>query len=136
MADFDFNELKDKLEDMNNTADTTSSYDPADVTKNKGMAILAYFSWLVLIPLLCAKESRFARFHSNQGLLLAIIETIAGIIFGALRGIPLIGWVFAIIGAAVEIVMIVMLVIGVVNAANGRAKELPVIGTIHLLNEQ
>lgn len=136
MADFDFNELKDKLEDMNNTADTTSSYDPADVTKNKGMAILAYFSWLVLIPIFCAKESRFARFHSNQGLLLAIAETVAGIVFGALRHLPLIGWVFAIIFGAVEIVMFVMLIIGVVNAANGRAKELPVIGSIHLLNEQ
>lgn len=135
MADFDFNELKDKLEDMNNTADTTAQYDPEDVNKNKGMAILAYFSWLVLIPLFCAKESRFARFHCNQGLILSIVETIAGILLGALCGIPFIGWIFAIVGAVVEVVMLIMLVIGVVNAANGRAKELPVIGTIHLLND-
>lgn len=133
MADFDFNEFKDKVVELNDTADTTDAYDPEDVSKNKGMAILAYLSWLVLIPLLCAKESRFARFHCNQGLLLSIVETIAGIIIGALARIPLIGWVFAVAGALVEVVMFVMLIIGIVNAANGRAKELPVIGSITLL---
>lgn len=134
MADFDFNELKGKLEDMNNTADTTSAYDPADVSKNKGMAILAYFGWLVLIPLLCAKESRFARFHCNQGLILAIVGTICSILIGALGRIPLIGWLFGIVGGLVGIVVFVLFIIGVVNAANGKAKELPVIGSIHLLN--
>ena len=133
MADFDFNELKDKVVELNDTADTTAAYDPDDVSKNKGMAILAYLSWLVLIPLICAKESPFARFHCNQGLLLSIVETIAGIIIGALAKIPLIGWLFGIVGALIEVVMIVMLLIGIVNAANGRAKELPVIGQIKLL---
>ena len=33
------------------------------------MAILAYFGILVLIPILAAKDSKFARFHANQGLL-------------------------------------------------------------------
>ena len=134
MADFDFNELKDKLEDMNNTADTTSSYDPADVAKNKGMAILAYLSWLVLIPIFCAKESRFARFHSNQGLLVAIAETVCGLLLGVLKKLPLIGWLFSLIGLGVGIIVVVLIILGIINAANGKAKELPVIGSIHLLN--
>ena len=134
MADLDFNELKGKLEDMNNTADTTDQFDPADVEKNKGMAILAYIGWLVLIPLFCAKESRFAKFHCNQGLLLAIAGTICCIVFfGILGRIPFIGWLFSILGALVSLVVFVMMIIGVVNAANGRAKELPVIGSIQLL---
>ena len=36
------------------------------------MAVLAYFGILVLIPILAAKESKFARFHANQGLILLI----------------------------------------------------------------
>ena len=44
--------------------------DPQDVQANKVMAILAYFGLLVFVPLFAAKESRFARFHTNQGLIL------------------------------------------------------------------
>ena len=44
MADFDFDELKDKITDLNDTDDSTSEYDPADIEKNKGLSVLAYFS--------------------------------------------------------------------------------------------
>ena len=37
--------------------------DPADVDTNKIFAVLAYLGILVLVPLLAAKESRFARYH-------------------------------------------------------------------------
>lgn len=57
---------------MNKTADLTDQFDKADVEQNKVMAILAYFGILVLIPILAAKDSKFARFHANQGLLLCI----------------------------------------------------------------
>ena len=64
--------LSDKLSGMNKTADLTDQFDKADVEQNKVMAILAYFGILVLIPILAAKDSKFARFHANQGLLLCI----------------------------------------------------------------
>lgn len=60
--------LSDKLSGMNKTADLTDQFDKADVEQNKVMAILAYFGILVLIPILAAKDSKFARFHANQGL--------------------------------------------------------------------
>ena len=50
-----------------NTPDTTASYAAADVQNNKVMAVLSYIGILVLIPILAAKESPFARFHANQG---------------------------------------------------------------------
>ena len=40
----------------------------ADVQNNKVMAVLAYIGLLVLIPIFAAKDSKFARFHSGQGL--------------------------------------------------------------------
>ena len=42
----------------------------ADAEQNKVFGILAYLGILCLIPLLAAKDSRFARYHANQGLVL------------------------------------------------------------------
>lgn len=128
MADFN-----DKLNEMNNTKDYTAEYDKNDIEQNKVMAILAYLGWLVLIPLFAAKESKYARFHVNQGLILAIVETVVMIVLSILTLIPVIRWIFYIVEAVAGIVFLVMWIIGIMNAANGRAKELPVIGSFKLL---
>ena len=83
--------VKDKFNEFNNTADTTNEYDPADIENNKVMAVLAYFGILVLIPIFAAKESKFARFHANQGLVLWL----AGIILGVIGVIPIIGTIIS-----------------------------------------
>ena len=126
-------DLNDKLNDLNNTPDTTGEFDQNDIQQNKIMAVLAYLSWLVLIPLLAAKESKFARFHCNQGLALAIVEIIVWIVCGILSNIPFIGWLFTIVNAIISIACLVLAVLGIYNAANGRAKELPVIGKFKVL---
>ena len=128
MADFN-----DKLNEMNNTKDYTAEYDKNDIEQNKVMAILAYLGWLVLIPLFAAKESKYARFHVNQGLILAIVETVIMIVLSILTLIPVIRWIFYIVEAVAGIVFLVMWIIGIMNAANGRAKELLVIGSFRLL---
>ena len=64
------------FEKFNDTADTTDQFDAADIEQNKAMGVLAYLSWLVLIPLFAAKDSKFSRFHVNQGLVLAIVEIV------------------------------------------------------------
>ena len=116
------------LNDINNTRDITAEMDPNDIQQNKVMAILAYLSWLVLIPLLAAKESKFARFHCNQGLILAIAEIACWILFGILGIIPFIGIIFRIIGWLADIAFFVFAILGIINAYNGKAKELPIIG--------
>ena len=126
----DFNE---KFNEFNNTADTTAEYDQNDIEKNKVMSIFAYLSWLVLIPIFAAKESKFARFHANQGLSLAIAEIICWVVLGILTKLPLIGWIFGIAEGLFSLVCLVFTVIGIVNAANGKAKELPVVGKIRIL---
>ena len=62
--------FEEKITSLNNTADTTIEFDNQDIQNNKIMAILSYFGILVLVPILAAKESKFARFHANQGLIL------------------------------------------------------------------
>ena len=64
--------FEEKITSLNNTADTTAEFDQQDINNNKVMAILAYFGILVLVPILGAKESKFARFHANQGLVLCV----------------------------------------------------------------
>ncbi len=126
-------DFSQKIAGLNNTADTTAEYDAQDIRNNKAMAILAYLSWLVLIPLFAAKESKFARFHCNQGIVLAVAEIIAVIVLSILDGLPLIGWIFSIAGSLLGLVCLLFAVLGIINAANGKAKELPIIGKFKIL---
>ena len=117
--------------------------DIRDAQDNKVMAILAYFGPLVLVPILAAKESRFARYHANQGLILAIIEVVWSILFWIITSIiissnPFIVLSFvwtliSIIQWAGLIFMAVLAIIGIINANKGEMKPLPVIGGISIL---
>ena len=126
-----------KFANLNNTTDTTAEFDQADITNNKAMGILAYLGPLVFIPMFAAKGSKFARFHANQGLTLFIACGAWSIVYSILNWIILaISWrlyfISSIIGLC-SLVFLVLAVLGIVNAANGRAKELPVIGKFKFL---
>lgn len=110
------------------TKDHAAEFDGEDIKNNKIMGIFAYISWLVLIPLFAAKDSKWARFHANNGLILAILEIGTWVVFGLLGMIPYVGFIFWIIGWTVSAVPIVLSVFGVINAVQGKAKDLPVIG--------
>ena len=132
------NDLTAKLSALNNTADTTADFDKADIEQNKVMGILAYLSWLVLIPIFAAKDSKFARYHANQGLVLAITEIAWWIITAILNTVLSaiswrLGFLVGTLLGLVNLVFLVLLVLGIVNAANGKAKEIPVIGKFKIL---
>lgn len=126
-------DLNDKINELNNTKDTTDEFDKKDIDDNKVMAILAYLSWLVLVPIFAANGSKFARFHVNQGLVLAIAEIACWVVLGILSIIPFIGLIFVIINVLFSAVCLVFSILGIINAANGKAKELPIIGKIRLM---
>jgi hypothetical protein len=50
--------------------------DADDIEKNKVFAVLAYIGILFLVPLLAAPQSRFARYHTNQGIVLFLASII------------------------------------------------------------
>lgn len=101
--------------------------DPDDVKSNKVMAILAYFGILVLIPLFAAKESKFARFHTNQGLILFICSIVSFCI-GRIHGLGAISWIL-------NIAILVLAVMGIINAAKGENKALPLVGKFRIISE-
>lgn len=99
--------------------------DPSDISANKVMAILAYISILVLIPLFAAKESKFARFHTNQGLILFICNIVIYFI-SLIPGLKAIGWILS-------VAALVFAIIGIIGAAKGETKELPLIGKYRII---
>ncbi len=103
--------------------------DKADIEKNKGMAMIAYI--IFFIPLLTdAKDSKFAKFHTNQGFVLFLFALIGNVV-GTF--IPFIGWFLVL--PIVAIATIIFFVLGLINASKGEMKELPLIGGIHLLDK-
>ena len=126
--------LEEKIQALTDTADTTNEHDPQDIEKNKLMGILAYLGILVLIPLFAAKESKFARFHTNQGLILCICGIILYLICRILLAIS---WkLAALVGIflwIIEVALLILAIIGIINVVKGRAKELPLVGKYRIL---
>lgn len=105
--------------------------DHADAEKNKAMAIVGYIiPILFFIPLVSdAKNSPFAKFHANQQLNLLLGWVVVNVVGGI---IPIIGWF--IIWPLGTIFLVVMMIMGIINASKGEMKELPLIGGFKLIN--
>ena len=115
------------------TEDNTSEFEQEDINQNKVMAVLAYIGILVLVPLLAAPNSKYARYHANQGLILFIAELCLGVVMGFLTWIPIFGIIIAVLGGLVYLLFFVFMIMGIVNACQGKAKRLPIFGKFTIL---
>lgn len=129
---------------ISNTSDTTANYDAKDIADNKIMAVLAYIGILVLVPMFAAPNSKFARYHTRQGFTLFLLDiglVIINFLLGLIKttryvwGIPYQGTpgIVIFIGWLISLPLLALSIIGIINAATGKAKELPVIGKFTLL---
>ena len=106
----------------------------ADVEQNKVFALLSYLPpFLFLVPLLAARQSKFAMYHCNQGIVLTLAAFAAGIanmiLDHILIFIPVLGWfLMMILNLGVFIGIVALVVLGIINSVNGVCKPLPVIG--------
>lgn len=105
--------------------------------KNKLMAVLSYLGLLVFVPVLAGNDSKFVKFHANQGLVLFILEVIWSI-FG--RILHMFDWIMSIgilsisnIVDLLDLVFLILAVIGIVNVCKGEENELPIIGAIRII---
>ena len=107
--------------------------DAADIEKNKVFAVLAYVGLLFLVPLLAAPQSKFARYHTNQGVVLFV--TVLSIYAASviLMMIPFIGCIMIFVPMVVGAGALVMMILGIINAATGQTKPLPLIGHFRLI---
>ncbi len=121
------------MADINTTPDYTASFDQNDIQQNRVMGVLSYLGILVLIPLFAARESPFARFHCNQGIVLALAEVILSFAVRIFGRLPLVGWIIRLVGGLGGLALFVFAIMGIINAINGKAKELPLVGGFQIL---
>ncbi|MFA6131703.1 MAG: DUF4870 domain-containing protein [Patescibacteria group bacterium] len=98
----------------------------AQASQNTVMAVLAYI--LFFVPLLTGDASRdeYVKFHTKQGLVLFLFSVIINVIHWILpyQLYWSFSWVFGLLGLAT----LVLLILGIINAVNGKKTPLPVIG--------
>ena len=105
----------------------------------KFTACLSYLFWLTVIPMIYASESKLVKYHANQGLVLAIAESI----FLAVTVIvSKILWSYSMsMSLLVETIMIMVFIgtfgvislIGIINVIRGKEKPVPTFGRIRIL---
>lgn len=96
-----------------------------DIDAAKSLAWLSYLGLLLLVPLLVLKDNPYAKYHVKQGLALLILEIAAGVAGFVLMFIPVLGWLA---WMAVWVFIVVLTIIGIINAASGKTELLPLIG--------
>ena len=75
-----------------NTPDDTGMYDTQDIQTNKVWAALSYVGILFILPLLVnGGQSRYAKYHANQGFILFLANIVVGIASAILGKIPVLG---------------------------------------------
>ena len=142
------NNVVQKAQEVLNTEDTTSEYDPQDVQSSRGLAWLSYCGPLVFIPMFVKKDSKYTQFHVRQGFTLFaiyVVYFILDILLNLIKvdstrtvwGIPytvrVTPWWITVPLALIGIGIAVFSIIGIINAATGKAKKLPLIGNIDVL---
>jgi uncharacterized membrane protein len=110
---------------------------PEDVDQNRIFGILAYLGIFVLVPIIVAKDSPFAKYHANQGLILFLIEIVLSVLLAIVNIIvysilPVLHYLTALL-EFVYLAPLVLVILGIINAAQGKCVPLPVIGGIKLL---
>ena len=124
-----------KSDDLNKTEQPKATEAPKvgkpDEQQLKAVSAVGYLGILFLLPYIMFPKDKFAVFHANQGLMLLITAVAINVIGGA---IPLLGW-FLILPIG-YILILVLLIMGIVNATGGKMKRLPIIGGIDILKVQ
>lgn len=100
-------------------------------TEDKTVAILSYITiigFIIAIILHSSKKTQLGAYHLRQVLGLIVVSFAFFFIGMILAFIPYIGWMISMAMFVVWIGMFVLWVMGLINAANGQLKPMPVLG--------
>src|SRR3989344_629855 len=87
-----------------------------DIEDNKDVAAMSYLWILSVVVLYARQDSPFIQYHARQGLWLFLIS------------IPV--WLIPGVGQYLEFFVLALMIIGFLNAAQGKQHDLPVIGQL------
>lgn len=130
-----------------------AEFDKKEIESGKGMAVLSYI--IALIPYFAEKKNKFVRFHAVQGmniLIIAVAWAILGAIINAIVNAIFCStgygyWyssclytygiedVVSLIVSLVSLGIGVIDIVGLVYAATGKAKEVPILGKIKIIKK-
>lgn len=124
------------------TEDYTWQMDVDDIELNKGYAMFSYLWAFILVPVFEGKGSKFAKYHIGQGVNLMLSFFLYSVVQAAL--LALFSWlpggfynlvwaIFYLMETIGVILLIVLQVVGIKNARNGIAKDLPLVGSFRLV---
>ncbi len=119
------------MADTTSTRPAVASITEAEIQDGKTMAILAYIFFL--IPLLAARDKKFAMFHTEQAIVLwiaFIVIYIAAIVLNIVVAqiSNSLACIISILTFLPWLAYVVLWIMGLINAVGGKVKELPVIG--------
>lgn len=119
-------EAKKIYDDVKDESDIFTKKEKLD---GKGLAVLCYLGLLILIPFFVEKKNAFVMYHFKEGLNLLIIEVISSLVLVAISILfgPFLALATKTISFIVELALFVLAIIGISNALNGKARELPVL---------
>ena len=95
----------------------------------KATSVVAYLSWIGFLLAYVLGDREGAKFHLNQGAVLAIISIGANIISGVSFLLPFGEWIIGVVNAA----WVVLTIIGIITAIRGEESPLPIIGGIQII---
>ncbi len=114
--------------DAFNDEKVQSTFDAGDVQTFKVQAVLPYLiPILFFLPILGNKNSSFCKFHANQQLAWLITTVLLGLIGKIIGFIPFLG---ALVNAVLWIAVVLVAVLLMISANNGKAIRIPVIGSL------
>lgn len=138
--------------------DETKNFDKKDIESGKGMAIISYLGFLSLIPYLSEKKNKYVRYHAVQGLNLFIFEMIYSVAYGILTSVikvktscgtgyygsladvfgltcKVTPWWITLPLGIIGLGFTALAIIGIVNACQDKAKELPIVNQIKIIKK-
>lgn len=92
----------------------------------KVTGIVAYITLIGWIIAYVAGDKEGAKFHLNQALVIAIVGLINNIV-------PYIPFIGGILSTIISILVLICVVLGIVYAAQGQEKQVPLLGGITIL---
>lgn len=110
-----------------------ATVDSSNVTTGSNdtlMGVLSYLGLLALIPYFSKGQSPFVRAHALRGMNLMLLEIIAGV------AVSIISWIrvlSSVLGGLVSLAGLAFTIIVIVNVANHKDEDLPIIGAIRII---
>lgn len=126
-----FHEIKEDIH--NHSKDHTMEFDSEDIKTNAVVAAVSYIPPLFFLPLVLRPDSRFARFHANQGLVLLILDVVLEVVPKIVDAIPFTAFIPALLVGGFSLIKFAYFLYGFIYTLNGKAKELPFLGGVRLI---